>query len=466
MKQLQRLMFKSLMVVLCLISIGANGQTKERVYSENFKVVDNAVLDINTSYADIEFDTWSKNQVSIETTVQLEGATDKEAEAYFEKGGFSITGNSREITITTQSDNAWQGPSFIDMEDLNIEMPEFDFDFSELVAMPMPPEPPMPPAPNPNFDHEAFEKEGEAYLKRWQEGFQKNFGEPYQKKMEEWHQKMEVKHKEINERREKEFEQRMEAHNEHMRGKLERKAEQKKRKAVVIKERMEAKMEHEHNDEHSLNTFYFKSKGENKKFKIKKTIKIRMPKSTKIKMNVRHGEVKLAEHTSNINATLSHAKLYAATIDGNETKVMVSYSPIRVEKWNYGQLQANYSENVDLDEVLNLRLSAKSSEVTIENLVKTAFINNSFGPLLIRTIAEEFETLDVSLQNAEFVCRLPNKEGNIYMNGTASEFVVPPNLKLDKTTNHNSVVYKGSIGNKQSAKSININSQYSEVILQ
>ncbi|WP_276167575.1 hypothetical protein [Zobellia alginiliquefaciens] len=473
MKQLQRLIFKSLTVFLCLISIGANGQIKEKVYSENFEVVDNAVLEVNTSYADIEFDTWNKNRVSIETTVQLEGATDEEAAAYFEKGGISVIGNSKKISVNTQSDKAWEGPSFIDMEDLHIEipeMPEFDFDFLELVAMPMPPEPPMPEAPNPNFDHEAFEKEGEAYLKKWQEGFQKNFGEPYQKKMEEWQQKMEVKHKEVRERREKELEERMAAQNERMEDKLERKEEQKQRKREAIEERIEAKMKSERNERNSPNTFYFNRKGENRKYKIKKTIKIKMPKSTKIKMNVRHGEVKLAEHTNNINATLSHAKLYAATIDGDETKVVVSYSPIRVQKWNYGQLKADYSESIDLDEVLNLKLSAKSSEVTIENLVKTAFINNSFGPLLIRTIAEEFETLDVSLQNAEFVCRLPNKEGNIYMNGTASEFTLPTNLKLDKRTNHTSVVYKGYINNNnnnnKSDKSININSQYSEIILQ
>ncbi len=68
-------------------------------------------------------------------------------------------------------------------------------------------------------------------------------------------------------------------------------------------------------------------------------------------MNVRHGEVKLAENTNNIDATLSHASLLAATIDGDKTMVMASYSPVSVEKWNYGQLHTDYSENVDLKEV-------------------------------------------------------------------------------------------------------------------
>ncbi|MGP1990674.1 hypothetical protein D9V96_002210 [Zobellia laminariae] len=470
MKQLQRLVFKSLTVALCLISIGAYGQIKERVNTESFNVENNAILDINTSYADIEFDTWNRNQVSIETTIQLEGATDKEAEAYFTREGFSIVGNSKKVVVTSHNDNSWSTNSFVDVDDLHIEIPEvpefdaFEFDFSELPEMPMPPEPPMPPAPNPNFDHKAFEREGDVYLKKWQEDFQKNFGKPYEKSMEEWHQKMEAKHEKVRERHEKELEHRMEAEKELIESKLEKRAEREERKAEAMEERMEDEIER--NKRHSSNTFYYKREGESRKYKVKKTIKIKMPKSTKIKMNVRHGEVKLAEHTINMNATLSHAKLCAATIDGDETKVTVSYSPISVQKWNYGQLRADYSENVDLEEVFNLRLSSRSSEVTIENLMKTAFVTHNFGSLFIHNVADDFDTLDVTLQNAEFECSLPEVESNIYMNGTASEFVVPSKLKLDKTTNQGSVVYKGSADQKNPSKSININAQYSEVVLQ
>ena len=472
MKQLQRLVFKSLTVALCLISIGANGQKKERVSIESFRVEDDAILDINTSYTDIEFDTWNKNEVTIETTIQLEGATDKEAEAYFKKEGFSIMGNSKKVVVTSHNDNSWLTNSFIDIEDLHIEIPEvpefdafeFDFDLSELIEMPMPPEPPMPPVPNPNFDHEAFEREGDAYLKKWQEDFQKNFGDPYEKRMQEWQQKMEAKHEEVRERHEEELELRMEAQQERIEARLEKRAEREERKAEAMEERMEDEIERNHR--HPSNTFYYKRGGESRKYKVKKTIKIKMPKSTKIKMNVRHGEVKLAEHTSNMNATLSHAKLCAATIDGDETKVTVSYSPISVQKWNYGQLRADYSKNVDLEEVLNLRLSSRSSEVTIENLMKTAFITHNFGSLFIHNMDDNFETLDITLQNAELTCSLPKVEGNIYMNGTTSEFVVPAKLNLDKTTNQGSVVYKGNVGSENSNKSISINTQYSKVILQ
>ena len=68
-------------------------------------------------------------------------------------------------------------------------------------------------------------------------------------------------------------------------------------------------------------------------------------------MNVRHGEVKLAENTKNLNATLSHSSLWATTIDGDETNILASYSPVEVKNWNYGQLETKYSKDINLAEV-------------------------------------------------------------------------------------------------------------------
>ena len=150
-----------------------------------------------------------------------------------------------------------------------------------------------------------------------------------------------------------------------------------------------------------------------------------MPKSVKIKMNVRHGEVKLAENAKNINAKLSYATLLASTIDGDATIISASYSPVSVQQWNYGQLQTSYSDRVDLKEVLNLRLSATSSDVVIDRLIKTAYIKNDLGPLRINSIGKDFKALDVSLQNAELDCELPSSSFTIYVNGISSKFTAP-----------------------------------------
>ena len=122
-----------------------------------------------------------------------------------------------------------------------------------------------------------------------------------------------------------------------------------------------------------------------------------MPKSTTIRMNVRHGEVKMAGDTKNLNANLNHASLFAATIDGDNTKIVASYSPISVQHWNYGDLQVDYSEKVELQEVHNLYLSATSSDVAIDKLSKVAFIKNNFGPLSINPF-------QINLKRSMFRC--------------------------------------------------------------
>ncbi len=474
--------FKSLLFFLCLISIVATyGQKQIKNYSERFTVTADAILDINTSHTDIEFETWNKDEVAIEATIELEGATKEEAQAYFESGGIDIMGNSKKVSISTDNADPWAFHSMGNLENLHIEIPELpefesfemDFDMAELDDLP-----PVPPTPDPNFDYEAFQKDGEKYLKEWQKKFQKDFGEPYQKNMEEWQQKMEAKQEEMEAKRKKMLEKRRKAHADRMESRADVLSEHAEKRAEELQKRMEerqVRLLHDSTDrvfmlrndkQNRPNVFYFNSGDENRNYKVKKSIKIKMPKSTKIRMNVRHGEVKLAGNTQNLNAILNHASLFATTIDGDNTKILASYSPVSVQYWNYGDLQVDYSENVKLQEVLNLHLSATSSDVVIDKLSKIAFIKNNFGPLSINSISDGFETLDVSLQNAELACNLPKADYTVYANGTDSQFILPDNLNLEQTSNHRSMVYKGYRGNPNSGRTININSRFSEITLE
>ena len=488
MKQSRQVVCKSLALWLCLISIGAYGQKQSKTYSEKFTVDDDAILNIDTSHANIEFETWNKDQIAITATVELDDATPEEAKKYFDNQGIEILGNSTKVSITTGSGAAWDFHSVDKIENLHIEIPELpefesfemDFDMAELSDVP-----PAPPVPDPNFDYEAFQKDGEAYLKKWQKNFQKNFGEPYQKSMEEWQEKMAAKREDLMAERAKMLKERMEVHADRGAAQADRtaalaeaRAKLGEKRAELHHNRMEINASRRHRDSISKhfielhrtgnrpNVFYFNSNDEHRNYKVKKTIKIKMPKATKVKMNVRHGEVKMAGNTKNMDATLSHSSLLAAVIDGDKTKVTASYTPVSVQQWNYGDLEVAYSENVDLHEVLNIHLDATSSEVTITNLANAAFIQNDFGPLLIKSISDDFKTLDVSMQNATLTCKLPSTPFDIYVNGSQSEFVSPDMLQLEKTDNHGSMVYKGFSGRKNSDKTITINSKYSEVVLE
>ena len=499
-------LFKGLLLLLCVIGTAAYGQKETKVYKEVFQVTPETVLDINTSSTDIQFETWNKNQIEIEATIELEGATAQEAQDYFENDAIEIVGNSKIVTIKTIVKNkglsnkiSWPDMSRYDngldiqMEALNDQMSILNSD-SLLVNLSIINDmPPMPPVPPTNFDYKAFEKDGEKYLKKWQSEFKEGFGKEYQEKMQAWQQQVAQRQEKMSIKRSEMLQERAEQRSERFQERAEQRAERMQKLAEQRAERMIAFQERKANfldrrknrypgtklrkdslvstffsgDSVFFNrpkTFYFSSDGKNKNYKIKKTLKIKMPKNTKIKMNVRHGEVKLAANTMNIDADLSYANLSASKIDGAATIVKASYSPIFVEKWNLGQLQTEYSESVNLQEVGDLRLTATSSDVTIGRLLNSAIIKNEYGPLRILSVAIDFSDLDISLQNAEFDCELPDTPFNLYVNGTSSELTLPAKLQLERTKNGTTTILKGFYKNKNSGSGIVVNSRYSEVV--
>jgi len=482
MNKLRRTPFKTMVMLLCLITIGAFGQKQTRTFNETFTVADESVLDVNTSHTDIEFETWNKNQVEIEAIIEIEGASDEEAVEYFENSGFEILGNSKKVAIKTGVENRWFFSQAVgDARDFRFEIPEipeipelesfdfdFEFDFEELKNMP-----PLPMNTAVAFDHEAFEKDGEKYLKKWQKEFVKGYDKEHIKEIEDWRERMEVRQLEIQKKREAVAKERANMNNDRL--KKMTKTHEKRFKAHnerLVEIYKKGRSGLDSNDVFLLhskssrkpNIFYSSSKGLNKNYKVKKTLKVKMPKSMKIKMNVRHGEVKLAENTKNINATLSHSSLLAATIDGDKTIINASYSPVSVLRWNYGQLQANYSKKVDLKRVINLRLNANSSDVTIDNLDARAFIKNDFGPLHIKSIGKNFKEIDISLQNADLNFKTPKVPFTIYVNGTSSKFTCPSDINLNKTKNGASTINKGFLGNENANGSVVIHSKYSDVV--
>jgi hypothetical protein len=493
MNKLRQIPFKTLVLLLCFIITGAYGQAQTKTFKETFMVSKDAILDVNTSHADIEFETWSKDQIEIEATIELEGATEEEAERYFEDSGFEILGNSKKVTVSTGKENAsfWSHP-LGNAQNFHIEMPEFpeinsytfDFDLEELSNIPMPPIPAMA-----EFDHKAFKKEGEKYLKKWQKEFEEGYDEEHVKELEEWGKRMEEKQEKMQKRREKLMDERSklhekreqklnERHEKMEEARVKRMESQQERRAYLLERK--ADVGNANGSSHvviingdSISTymngnqsiFYSSSNGLNKNYKVKKTITIKIPKGMKIKMNVRHGQVKLAENTKNLNAMLSHSSLWASTIDGDQTTISASYSPVNVQNWNYGQLQAKYSDNVALKEVLNLRLDATSSDVTIDNLIHSAFIKNDFGPLHIKSVSNNFKAIDITLQNAELNCKTPSVPFTISVNGTSSKLTTPNSLSLERTKNFTNTIHSGFFKSQNTESSININAKYSDVVL-
>ncbi len=489
MNSYKQMPFKNLVMLLCLINTAAFGQKQTKTYNELFNVNAETVLDISTNNADIEFETWDKNQIAIEAVIELEGASQEEAEAYFQNAAMNIQGNSKRVEISTGTENTWlwdrasaghdninfDGNFSFEIDSLYTGLPSVDFDHIIFDMDAMDELPPIPPVPSP-FDYEAFKEDGEKYLKEWQEEFSKGFDKEYEERLAEWAERVAERAKAKKDRL-KEREARLKKRNAQQLKRMEEReksrAKMEKKRLEALEKRLDARAKaresrtmifHERRQHEAPNIFYISSDNGHKNYKVKKTIKIKMPKGNKIQMNVRHGEVKLAENTKNINANLSYSNLNAFTIDGKETTIVASYSPIVVMKWNNGQLQADYSDKVDLREVTDLRLRSTSSDVTIDRLLKKAHITNKFGPLQVNYVSKDFDEIDISLQNAELFCETPKASFSIYVKGTSSKFTAPADVKLEQTKNANTIVHKGYSISKNNDKSIIINSKYSDVV--
>jgi len=471
-----RIVSKQLIIVLGLLTtVELLAQTESKTFQERFIVAKDAVVDINTSYADIEFETWDKDEVAIMATITLDGATKEEVQKYFEKSPIEILGNSKEVRITSKSNNDGLFTSFdthfeVDYYDMPIEIPEIaSFVMNVPQIAPFPEMPPLPKTDAFTFDYEAYQEDGDKYMKKWQKNFEKSFDKKHQKRLEEWAERMEERAVEIEKRMEEQSEKREELLEKRHLEMQHRIQEREEKRALLKNERDELRQfvnSRKDSVRNAPNIFYYSKEGEHKKYKITKTIKIYLPKSTRIKMNVRHGEVELAENTKDLNANLSHSSLWATSIEGENTNVSVSYTPVRVQQWNYGQLNTSYSEEIDLSEVVHLQLQATSSDVTIKKLFKNAAIKNNFGAVHILELGHDFEELDISVKNGELNVRLPEVATNVYVKGNSSTLKLPTELQLVETKNGTSTIHKGFHLKDTSNRSIVITSDYSEVVLQ
>ncbi len=483
-------------------------QNKLAKVSQSIKVDKDVVIDLNSSHCNIVFDTWNKDVVEIEAYIEGEKLSDDELQNALKMWKVDVDATQNQVSINAAGGGSPHWVVHTDGDDdVKVilkelkyelaEMPEMDFDvhvvevpeiseIPELPEMPAMPElPELPELPegihNFNFDYEAYKKDGEKYLKKyteqfeskfgkdfeekmqaWGEKFGKEWGETYGKQMEEWANQFEnrwnqevfaEKMAELGER----YAERMERHAEQMEAQAERHAEHAERMAEAHQARMEVHKERAKQAKQRQKKV-IKIIEEKSSIDAKKTIKIKMPKKAKLKVNVRYGEIEFAANVDNLEANVSHAKFKAHSIDGSLTSVNASYSPVSVSHWNLGELNLNYVNRADLEYVNHLVLNAVSSNVGVGKLSGSAVIDGNIGDLSITAIDDSFSNLNVILQNSNAVITLPKVECNVTYKGTHSQFSHPKNKTKGSTSNFSTT----SLG---SGKSIVVNAKYSDVVM-
>lgn len=471
--------FKWLFALLVGSAVTAFGQKYTKSYNEHFSVNDDVTIAVNTSYTDVEFETWNKDEVEIEARIEVEGISDEEAEAYVRGWDFEAMGNSGKVTVTAAS-----GPALFPGKrgkavlapgnmDFNFEMPEFKrlkeleklsemepvvVELAELEQMP-----PMPPIPfedfgSFSFDYEAYKEDGEEYLEKWKKEFTENFEKNFKPRFEAWKKQMEAHKKDMNR-----YKMQAKIHKGELR-EMQEKHQQKMEKMQKSLMEAEKKARAAAEEERKANVFYFREGSEDKNIKVKKTIRIKMPKGARLKMDIRHGEVKLAENFKNIKATLSHTRLLAAEVDGAQTHIEASFSPVQVEYWNRGKLKVNYVKDVALKHVKSVELSSTSSDVIIGNIADTALIEGSFNTLKIENVSNNFKNLKFILDNSDAVIVLPKSAFDFYFTTSNTKIDLPRKLNI-AATHPSGQLIEGWHKQKNSNRNINLTATYSDVVI-
>jgi len=197
----------------------------------------------------------------------------------------------------------------------------------------------------------------------------------------------------------------------------------------------------------------------------KRTIVIKMPKTTKTDINVRYGEIKMAD-AFNVKATLNHTPFTAERIDGVQTLINASYAPLVVNHWQYGTLYVKFVDTCEIQTLESIALNANASDVFVGQINKEAFVTGSFGTLVVGKVADNFKRLEIVLRNSDASVAMPDTPFTFLFNGKKSSLKHPKSLQFDITKQSQRVLAKGFHKNASTSSNFLINADYSNLILQ
>jgi hypothetical protein len=112
-----------------------------------------------------------------------------------------------------------------------------------------------------------------------------------------------------------------------------------------------------------------------------------------------------------------------------------------------------------LQDVNGLILNSNSSNIGIDKLSGNAVLSGSFGDLVIHNVSENFNNLNITLDNSDAAIKLPLGDFNLQYQGKQSQLQHPKNKEGQNVSSFR-------LGSLNSAKTIAINARYSKVVME
>lgn len=481
----------TVLLLLTVFSIQAQERLNKAVQS--VKVNNDVTVELNTSYTNIEVETWNKDYVEVEAYIESRKLTKEELKVFLKKWNVELNGSGNHVSIESKgSSGLWDNDmnlelfenesiealSNIDLN-MNLNLEPLLEGLKGLESLKDLPEAlkvlRIPESPDGNynmdFDFDKYQKEGEKYLDSWSKKYRKDYGEDYENEMREWAKSIKKSDldkfenqmekwgenfgeefgKAFEEGFGKDFEKKMEKWGEDFGKAFEKKFEPAMEKwGEEFGQAFENKMNKAFGVDNSNSNKVIKDQD------LLKTIKIKMPKKAKLKLNVRHGELKMASVLKNVKADISHGSLLAQTIDGSSTSINVAYSSVFIKEWKSGELNLKYVDDAMIQHVDQLMLNSVSSTISLDYIKGNTIIDGSFGELIIHNILPTFNNLNIVLENSDAKLKLPKDvDYKLFFKGNRSQF----NNKTVSTKKIDNLINTSSSNN-----TIVINAKYSNVI--
>ncbi|PKV52321.1 hypothetical protein ATE84_4432 [Aquimarina sp. MAR_2010_214] len=443
-----------------LCCAGLFAQDRQDKLNKKLAVNEDVTVVLNTSHTNIVFETWNKNTIEVEA--YLEGdLSDENSKRILDSWQVDVMGDSQKVTINSTAGNLWSRnvtASSITMDRKSLQELRM---LSPMITDMLGPlmenmaKNPMPSTLSQNqanvtYNNGIHKENDEKYIKQWESQIREKFKEEGKEK-QKWAKQFENSTTKVTP-------------SGQMQIRLETWDEQYGRKMNAWASKLVQDVDKQQAGTANVTVYRYSASRVNTN-STSKIIKVRIPKEAKLRLSIRHGDVQLAEKSNNIRASLSHTKLSANVIDGKQTFIKASYSPVFVRQWNNGRLVINYVKNCRIQNAKNLLVNADSSNVFIQQLDENGAISGSFGVITIANLGESFSTLDLAVQNSDFKLNLPKTAFNLSYTGAQSIISLPKTLEINTRKNFGNVFVNGFQNTRSTDKMITINAKYSEVVL-
>jgi len=451
---MKTLKYKIFSLIVLFITISVQAQKFDKKITEKFKVNSDVTIVINATHTDIDVETWNKNEVSIEAFIEVEGAEKDEAKKIIEQWKFEALGNKNKVKVSSSSGNMF----FEFNGDFNFDFPEIDFVIPEIPEMNfvMPEiseidslEFMMPLIEFPEmeieieeFDYEKYKKDT-LYLKKYKT---KIAGQVEKFKNSDWKKKMdsfrnsdefkrnieqlksagkrvelEMKALRNSEEFKKSMEEAKKATEEATKHVLENKKlieQQTKYAKQAAKEAMKmfAKMKEDGKINRGESVYFNNSSSKNSNVKIKKYIKIKVPKNATFDLNVRHGKMNIPESNNKMSVNMEYGNFTGGEINGEENSLIFLNTPVSITTLNSCLISLKNVPNATFGTFSNNNLLTNSSNVFINEVGEDVSMNQKFGNIEVKNVISEFKNLSLMLDYAKFTIPLDKLTANYVLN--------------------------------------------------